>query len=69
MADMQEPEIYEVSVVDDKGNTIVAYAKPENLRGYMAMMSSEYGNAKKQGMMMADLPEDVRATFEGQTAE
>lgn len=59
------PEVYKVTVFDDKGNEIVKHVKPEALRGYMAMMSSEYGNAKKEGMMLADLPEDIRANLEG----
>jgi hypothetical protein len=52
-------EVYKVTVVDDMGNEMISYVLPENLRGYSAMMASEYGNIKSEGMSKADLPEGV----------
>jgi hypothetical protein len=57
-------EIFMVTVLDDKGNEIVAYVKPDAKQAYVSMMSSEYGNVKIEGMSMADLPADV--TFDQQ---
>ena len=63
MAD-EDYEVYMVTVFDSKGNEIVAYVKPDMKQPYVAMMSSEYGNVKVEGMSMADLPADV--TFDQQ---
>jgi hypothetical protein len=52
-------EVYKVTVVDDMGNEMVSYVLPENLRGYSAMMASEYGNIQTEEMSMADLPEGI----------
>ena len=53
-------EVYKVTVFDDMGTEMVSYVLPENLRGYSAMMASEYGNIKVEEMSMADLPEDTQ---------
>jgi hypothetical protein len=52
-------EVYKVTVVDDMGNEMISYVLPENLRGYSAMMASEYGNIQTEEMSMADLPEGI----------
>lgn len=57
-------EVFMVTVLDDKGNEIVAYVMPDMKQAYVSMMSSEYGNVKIEGMSMADLPADV--TFDQQ---
>jgi cell pole-organizing protein PopZ len=65
MAEEQAAEVYKVTATDDKGNQIVKHVKADNLRAYMAMMSSEYGNIKREGMTMAEVPADIRAQLEG----
>lgn len=52
-------EVYKITVVDDKGNELVSYVKPEGRTMFIRQMTSEYGNAKVEPMMLADLPEGV----------
>lgn len=52
-------EVYKITVVDDMGNELVSYVKPEARTLFIRQMTSEYGNAKVEPMMLADLPEGV----------
>lgn len=54
-------EVYKVTIIDETGSELVSYVLPEMHREYMSMMSSEYGNVKSEGLMMSELPEDVRS--------
>lgn len=54
-----EAEIFKITAIDDKGNEIVSYVKPEYKMQYIRQMSSEYGNLEIVPMMIADLPDDV----------
>jgi len=52
-------EAYKITAVDDQGNEIVAYVKPEFKAMYVRNIASEYGNVKAEPMMIADLPDGV----------
>jgi hypothetical protein len=54
-----EAEVYKITAVDDMGNSIEAYIKPENKEAYVRQMSSEYGNLEIVSMTLAEVPEDV----------
>ena len=58
-----DAEVYKITTINSDGVAIVNYALPSAARTLKRMMLEEYGNVESEGMLIGDLPEDVKKNF------
>lgn len=58
-------EVFKVSVLDDKGNSLEAFVTAKNKDSYVRQMSSEYGPVTIEKVSADDLDEETRRELFG----